>query len=108
METVAAVAVGMMCIVIGFFNRKGNVSMIHSYHRNRVSEEDRLPFGKLVGTGMFVMGGAMILAGVLTFIARELQQNAYEIAAYVVLIVGLLSGLGICFYAMIKYNKGIF
>ena len=41
--------VGVVCIVLGISNMKGNISSLHSYHRNRVSEEDRIPFCKNSG-----------------------------------------------------------
>ena len=36
MEHLVTAIIGIICIVIGIMNRKGNVSMLHSYHRNRV------------------------------------------------------------------------
>ena len=108
MESIAVAVIGIVCIVIGIANRKGNVSMLHSYHRNRVSEADRIPFGKMVGLGMIIIGIAMLIAGALTFVSESLQSSAYLIASYVIMGVGLVSGLGLNFYAMIKYNKGIF
>ena len=58
--------VGIVCIVLGFSNRKGNINSLHSYHRERVSEEDRLPFGKAVGLGTIIIGVALIVNGALT------------------------------------------
>ena len=52
MEQIITIVIGIVMILIGFSNRKGNISMLHSYHRKRVTEEDRLPFGKMVGNGM--------------------------------------------------------
>ena len=39
--------VGVICIVLGVSNMRGNISSIHSYHRQRVKEEDKIPFGKV-------------------------------------------------------------
>lgn len=108
MEDIVLLIIGVVCILIGISNRKGNLSLLHSYHRKRVSEEDRLPFGKLVGLGMIVIGAALILAGALTYIAGSLQADAWAVVSEVVLIAGLVIGLGISFYAMKKYNGGIF
>ena len=68
------ILVGVACIVIGILNSKGNISMLHSYHRNNVSEENKLPFGKLVGCGMIIVGVALIAYGAL-FIPAELEKN---------------------------------
>ena len=49
----------------------------------------------LVNAGLFVL-------------SANLQDNIYSIAGNVVLGIGFVVGLIINFYAMIKYNKGIF
>ena len=108
MDSIISAIIGVVCIIIGISNRKGNISLLHSYHRKRVSEEDGLPFGKMVGLGMIIIGIALIIMGVLSFIANSLQESIYSIIGTVILIVGLAVGSGISFYAMIKYNKGIF
>ena len=108
MESIVSAIIGVVCIIIGCINRTGNVSLLHSYHRKRVSEEDMLPFGKAVGLGMIIIGVALILSGALHFLASYFAKSAYSVAANAVLIVGLAVGIGITFYAMFKYNKGIF
>ena len=108
MEDLITAVIGIVCSSIGISNRKGNISLLHSYHRKRVSEEDRIPFGKMVGLGMIIVGIAMILGGGLNFAAVSLQNDLFSILGTVVMIAGLASGLGISFYAMQKYNKGIF
>ena len=108
MEHIAAVLIGAVCIVIGILNRKGNVSMLHSYHRNRVSEENRIPFGKLVGLGTIIIGIALMVFGGLSYLSAVLQNEGCAMAGKAVLIVGLVIGLGISFFAMKKYNNGIF
>ena len=47
--------VGVVFIVLGISNMRGNISTLHSYHRHRVSEEDRIPFGKQVGLGTIII-----------------------------------------------------
>lgn len=108
MESILTAVIGLIFIILGVFNRKGNISSLHSYHRKRVSEEDRLPFGRLVGLGTIIIGVALILMGGLSLAANLLQKDIYSIIGYVVLIIGFVVGLGLSFYAMIKYNKGIF
>ena len=50
-EFIITTLLGIVCIVLGVLNMKGNISTVHWYHRKRVSEENRLPFGRLVGFG---------------------------------------------------------
>ena len=100
--------VGIVCIFLGISHMRGNISSLHSYHTHRVSEEDRLPFGKKVGLGMVIIGISMMVFGILSAIALYVEANMLIWIGTAVLIVGLAVGLGLSFYAMIKYNKGIF
>ena len=105
---IASPVIGLICILIGISNRKGNISSLHSYHRSRVSEEDRLPFGRLVGTGMIVIGISLFVMGGCLFATERTELALPSMIGTITLIVGMAIGLGISFYAMIKYNKGIF
>lgn len=99
---------GIILIVLGVMNMKGNISSLHWYHRQRVTEADRKPFGKLVGLGTLIIGVAMILFGILYFVYEKTTAPLFIVIATVKLIAGIVVGMGLSFYAMIKYNKGIF
>ena len=102
------IIVGIICIGLGITNMLGNISLLHSYHRKRVKEEDVKPFGKLVGIGTIIIGVSLIAMGVLEWCAISLSSPIYRTIGYVALGVGLVVGIVIIFYAMKKYNKGIF
>ena len=108
MESLIAGALGIVFVVIGILNRMGNISMLHARHRKRVSDEDRLPFGKLVGLGTLIIGIALIVASVFMFLFTTYGNKVFMILGNVFLIGGFVVGLAISFYAMKKYNKGIF
>lgn len=105
---ITTILVGIILCVLGGINMTGNISSLHWYHRQRVIEENRKPFGKLVGLGTLIIGVAMILFGILFWIHEITTQVPYVIIETVFLGVGIVVGLGLSFYAMIKYNKGIF
>ena len=107
-DGVVLVMVGVVLIILGISNTKGNISSLHGYHRKRVREEDRIPFGKLVGTGTILIGIATIVYGALSFLAQMFHQDVLVTVGEMILVAGLVVGLGISFYGMIKYNKGIF
>ena len=107
-DWIVMLGLGLLLIVLGISNRKGNISSLHRYHRKRVSEEDRIPFGKLVGTGTIIIGIALLGSGVLSCLAMRLEQEMYVLIGNIVLGIGFVIGLGLNFYAMFKYNKGIF
>ena len=100
--------VGLVCIALGISNMRGNISTLHSYHRHRVSEEDRIPFGKQVGLGTVIVGAGITVFGILSALATYTANNVFMIIGTVVMILGIVLGLFISFRAMIKYNKGIF
>jgi len=100
--------IGIVCVILGISNMKGNLSSLHSYHRHRVSEEDRIPFGKKVGIGTIIVGGAVIVFNVLSAVTFYTERQSFILIGTAVLIAGLIVGLVITFRAMMKYNKGIF
>ena len=100
--------VGVVCIVLGISNMRGNISSLHSYHRSRVSEEDRIPFGKQVGLGTIIVGIGIIVFSVLSSVTLYTENDIFILVGTAVLIIGIILGLVISFRAMIKYNKGVF
>ena len=100
--------VGVVCIVLGISNMRGNISSLHSYHRSRVSEEDRIPFGKQVGLGTIIVGIGIIVFSVLSSVTLYTENDIFILVGTALLIIGIILGLVISFRAMIKYNKGIF
>ncbi len=107
-ENIFAFLVGILFIIIGISNMRGNISSLHSYHRQRVTEEDRIPFGKRVGLGMIIIGISIIIFSILTALTLHTENNIFVLIGTTLLIVGIILGLVISFRAMIKYNKGIF
>ena len=105
---IPTIIVGLIILLIGFSNMKGNISTLHSYHRSRVKEEDAKPFGKRVGIGMIIIGISVILMGALTGVAILCENDIYTLIGTAVMILGLAVGCIITFRAMIKYNGGIF
>ena len=100
--------VGVVCIVLGISNMRGNISSLHSYHRHRVSEEDRIPFGKQVGLGTIIIGVAIMVFSVLSSVTLYTENDIFILIGTAILIIGIILGLVISFRAMIKYNKGVF
>ena len=108
MESIVTLIVGAVICFFGVRNMMGDISSLHSYHRHRVTEENRKPFGKLVGLGTLIIGIALIVYGTLLFIYEQTQLDALVIIGTVGLIAGIVAGMAVSFYAMKKYNGGIF
>ena len=107
-ESILTFVIGIIIIILGISNTKGNISSLHSYHRNRVTEEDRLPFGKKVGAGMIIIGSTIVLFGICTALTYLTDKAIFTIIGTVIMILVIVIGTILAFAAMIKYNKGIF
>ena len=107
-EIITAIVIGLVLIILGIFNAKGNLRSIHSYHWKRVAPENIKPYGRLVGSGTITIGVAILLFGVLSFVYEKTQVLPFNIIGSAILIASLVIGFVLIFYAMIKYNKGIF
>ena len=105
---IGPIILGILLSILGFFNMKGNLSSIHRYHRKRITAENRVPFGRMVGAGTIICGISLVVSGCLTCISEKMQLDTLALIGSVVLGVGLVVGLALSFYAMLKYNKGIF
>ena len=105
---ITTASVGLIIIILGIINMTGNISSLHWYHRQRVSEEDRLPFGRLIGLGTIIIGIACVIFGATLFAYEKTGLDLWVLIGTFSLIIGIALGIAISFYAMIKYNKGIF
>lgn len=105
---VVPIVVGIILIVLGIINTTGNISSLHSYHRNNVSEENRKPFGKRVGIGLILVGIGTIMEGIMIFLAEKMQNEAFATAGTVLMVVIWVPAFILIFAAMKKYNGGIF
>lgn len=102
------IAVGIVLMVFGINSIKGNINSIHSYHRHRVSEENKAIFGKLMGAGTIACSVGIILFGVLSLLSEVQDKPVLLSIGSFSAIAGLLIGVGIMVYATMKYNKGLF
>ena len=105
---IVSALVGVICILLGISNMKGNINSLHSYHRHRVSEEDRIPFGRLCGLGTIIIGIGVIFMSALSTVSVYTENELYTLIGMGIMAVGFVAGLSVTFYGMIKYNKGIF
>ena len=99
---------GILISILGLINMTGNISSLHWYHRHRVTAESQKPFGKLVGLGTLIIGLSMIVFGILFFLFEQTQIKALVIIGVVELVASTVAGVIVSFYAMIKYNGGLF
>lgn len=102
------ITIGIAIVLLGINNMKGNINSIHWYHRQRVSEENKTIFSKLMGIGTIVCGLSVIIFGSLSILSELTAQSIFMTIGSYLTIIFLVVGVGIFIYATIKYNKGIF
>ena len=96
-------------IIIGFFVSlffvlgylvwiKEKITLFHSYHYDKVGEENKKAFCKLSGIGLIVIGIGVLLAGILCIVTSSALGG-------IALAIGFLLGLTMLIYAGVKYNR---
>ncbi len=98
---IAFVIVGIVLVGVGILNYRGNISSIHWYNRRKVSEADIPSYGRCMGIGSMVCGGALLLTAMLEIL---LKNPMVEIT----ILLGFAIGLVFLLYGQFKYNKGLF
>ena len=104
---ITCIAVGVICIILGVLNTKGNISSLHSYHRNNIRKEDIKPFGKRVGAGTIIIGASVLIFGVLSILSEALKLTVLIPVGAGIMTVGIVLGLVITLVTIKKYNKTI-
>ena len=102
------VALGVFLAALGIINMKGNISSIRLHLRKRVTEENRAPFGKMVGMGRVIVGVSIAASEGLSLLADFLGMETLAAIGKAMIIGGIAVGMYLNLYAIFKYNKGIF
>ena len=77
---------------------KEKISILHSYHYDKVSEEDKKAFCAISGIGILLIGIGLLITGIIIGIT----DSALSFIAFAI---GFVVGLVILIYAGIKYNR---
>lgn len=105
---ITPIVLGILISILGIFNRRGNISSIHWYHRQRVTDENMIPFGKKIGLGTIIIGISIIVFGVLSLVTKLTRLDLFVTIGAALVVMGIVVGIILSLHAMIKYNKGIF
>ena len=108
LEGIVCLIVGIIFVVIGFTNFKGNLKILHSYHYNNVKKEDLPIFAKKIGIGVISIGIGISVSGILTIISDVIDNELLMKISYVFMIIILIVVLPYILFTIRKYNKKIF
>lgn len=91
--------IGVVFVVLGYLlGKKEYISLLHSYHYDKVKEEDKKAFCAISGLGIGSTGVGMVVTGLLLTII----ESAWCFVAFAI---GFVVGLGMLIYAGLRYNR---
>ena len=99
---------GVVLLVMGVLNYKGDLRSLHRYHRSRVAEADIPAFGKAVGLGSILCASGCLFFALFELLAMLTTCATLTLVGTCGLVVGMAIGIIVSLYAIIKYNKGLF
>ena len=98
-EFILLLAVGIIFLVIGWLIwKKEKITLIHSYHYDKVSDTDKGAYTALVGKGILIIGTGIIITGIIDLIT----QTGW---GWIVFVASFIVGLGIMILAGMRYNR---
>lgn len=90
--------VGIILMVFGYFLwKKERITLLHSYHYDKVSEKDKKIFCTISGIGVLSVGIGIFLTGIIIGITNSAWS-------YLIFATGFVIGLALLIYAGLKYN----
>lgn len=91
--------VGVILLVLGILLwKKEMITLLHDYHYDKVSPENRAAFCRLSGIGLIVIGVGLLI----TAMILGLTDSAYSFLAFAA---GFAGGLVLLIRAGAKYNR---
>lgn len=101
-ELVLMVVLGLLFLYLGWciWKRK-EITLIHSYHYKKVSEEDKKDYTEEMGKSIIVLGIGMILTGIIDFITNTVYGWLFFTIFFIFGIIKMVK-------AQKRYNRGIF
>ena len=102
-ETIAvAIGIGVLALVFIYFGclmwKKEKITLLHSYHYDKVSPSDKKVFSKISGLGVSIIGIGLLV----TAIIIGVTDSALSFIAFAL---GFIMGLALLIYAGVKYNR---
>ncbi|MDE7300525.1 MAG: DUF3784 domain-containing protein [Lachnospiraceae bacterium] len=92
-------SIGILFIFLGIsLWKKEKISLLHSYHYDKVREEDKKAFCAISGIGVFIIGIALLLTGIIVGITDSML-------GLLVFAIGFVIGLSMLIYAGLRYNR---
>ena len=99
---VIAIVISILALVfvyLGFLIwKKEKITLLHSYHYDKVSPSDKKVFCKMSGCGVIFVGIGLLAAAIIIGITDSPLS-------FIAFALGFVSGLALLIYAGAKYNR---
>ena len=90
--------VGILCVVMGYLIwKKEKISLLHSYHYEYVSDEDKSAFCALMGGGILAIGTGLLITAMIFGITESVWS-------FLVFGIGFATGIALLVCADRRYN----
>ena len=97
--SVVVALIGIVFVIFGFLIwKKEKLSLLHDYHYDKVSVEDKKAFCTLSGIGVLLIGVGLFI----TAIIIGITDSPWSFIAFAI---GFLAGLILLIYSGAKYNR---
>ena len=103
--TMIMLAVSTAFIWLGIRISRGEISLIHDYHRKNVKEEAKAAYGKAFSKGLFGMAASMTGSGVAALFG---DSRPVMTASLAILFLGFAVSIALLLRVQKKYNGGVF
>ena len=101
-ELILMVSLGLLFLFLGWrIWKKEEITLIHTYHYTKVSEEDKKDYTEQIGKSIILMGIGMILTGIIDYFS----ETSYGWLFFTIFVVFATIKM---VKAQKKYNNGIF
>ena len=102
-SAVVSTVVGIVLLIVGFLIRKGNVSILHSYHYKNVTDIDA--YSKEMGSAVMFMSIPACINGFMTLFAHI---KIVSVISAALLFIGIIICVMHLLKVQIKYNGSLF
>ena len=102
-SAVVSTVVGIVLLIVGFLIRKGNVSILHSYHYKNVTDIDA--YSKEMGSAVMFMSIPACINGFMTLFAH---MKIVSVISAVLLFTGMIICVIHIFKVQTKHNGSLF
>ena len=91
--------IGIVFVTLGYLMwKKGKITLLHSYHYDKVSPSDKRIFCKISGLGVIFIGIGLLVTAIIIGITDSALS-------YIAFALGFVVGLVLLIYAGVKYNR---